>query len=173
VSAAGARAAAWLDGAPEGEALAALVRCCGAARWARAMAARRPFGSGEALARAADEAWAAMGRDDVLEALSHHPRIGADLDELRKRYASTAGWAASEQAGAAAASEETLRALRDGNARYEAKFGHVFVVCATGKTAAEMLALLEARLGHDPATELAVAKAEQAKITHLRLEKLP
>lgn len=165
-------AAARLDRAPEAEALEALARCCGASRWARAMAARRPFGSDEALLRAADEAWAAMERADVLEALSHHPRIGANLDELRKKYASTAGWAASEQAGAAAASEATLLALRDGNLRYEAKFGHIFVVCATGKTAAEMLALLEARLGNEPDAELAVAKGEQAKITKIRLEKL-
>ena len=165
-------AAAALDRASDAEALEALSRCCGASRWASAMAARRPFGSDDALLRAADEEWAAMRRDDVLEALSHHPRIGANLDELRKKYASTAGWAASEQAGAAAASEDTLRALRDGNVRYEAKFGHIFVVCATGKTAAEMLAVLEARLGNDHATELAVAKAEQAKITKIRLEKL-
>lgn len=165
-------ASALLDRATDEEALEALARCCGSTRWARAMASRRPFGSDEALARAADEEWAKAERDDVLEALSHHPRIGANLDELRKKYASTAGWAASEQAGAAAASEETLLALRDGNLRYEAKFGHIFVVCATGKTASEMLALLEARLGNDPATELDVAKGEQAKITRLRLQKL-
>jgi 2-oxo-4-hydroxy-4-carboxy-5-ureidoimidazoline decarboxylase len=165
-------AAARLDRASDAEALEALARCCGSSRWARAVAARRPFGSTEALVRAADEEWAKAGRDDVLEALAHHPRIGANLDELRKRYASTASWAASEQAGAAAAPEDTLRALRDGNLRYEATFGHVFVVCATGKTAAEMLALLEARLGNDPEAELAVAKGEQAKITKLRLEKL-
>jgi 2-oxo-4-hydroxy-4-carboxy-5-ureidoimidazoline decarboxylase len=165
-------AAALLDRASDAEALDALTRCCGASRWARAVAARRPFGSDEALFKAADEEWAKMGRDDVLEALSHHPRIGANLDELRKKYASTAGWAASEQAGAAAASEATLHALRDGNLRYEAKFGHIFVVCATGKTAAEMLALLEQRLENDATTELAVAKGEQAKITKIRLEKL-
>lgn len=149
-----------------------LMRCCGAARWARAMVARRPFGSDDALFRAADQAWEGMEREDVLEALAHHPRIGADLGELRKKYGTTADWAASEQSGAVAAGEETLRALRDGNVRYEARFGHVFVVCATGKSAAEMLALLEARLQNEPDGELRIAAAEQAKITRIRLEKL-
>lgn len=165
-------AAARLDGARDDEALAMLTRCCGASRWARAMSERRPFGSDDALFRAADEVWATMSREDVLEALTHHPRIGANLDELRKKYGSTADWAAGEQSGAAAAGEETLRALRDGNARYEARFDHVFVVCATGKSAGEMLALLEARMPNDAATELRVAAAEQAKITRIRLEKL-
>jgi 2-oxo-4-hydroxy-4-carboxy-5-ureidoimidazoline decarboxylase len=108
----------------------------------------------------------------VIEALAHHPRIGADLDELRKKYASTADWASGEQAGAASASEATLRALQAGNIAYEARFGHLFVVCATGKSASEMLALLEARLHNDAQTELRIAAAEQAKITRIRLEKL-
>lgn len=165
-------AAARIDGATEDEALAMLTRCCGASRWARAMTARRPFGDDAALFRAADDVWAEMERDDVLEALAHHPRIGADLGELRKKYGTTADWAASEQSGAAAAAEDTLRALRDGNVRYEARFGHVFVVCATGKSAAEMLSLLVARERNAPDEELRVAAAEQAKITRIRLEKL-
>ncbi len=113
-----------------------------------------------------------MERDDVLEALTHHPRIGADIGELRKKYAATAAWAAGEQAGAGAASEETLRALHAGNLRYEARFGHIFVVCATGKSAGEMLELLEGRIDHDPETEIRIAAAEQAKITRIRLAKL-
>jgi 2-oxo-4-hydroxy-4-carboxy-5-ureidoimidazoline decarboxylase len=164
--------AATLDAATDAEARAMLDRCCGSTRWASAMTARRPFGSDAALFAAADEEWARLDRDDVLEALAHHPRIGANVDELRKKYASTASWAASEQAGAAAASDDVLHALRDANARYDARFGYVFVVCATGKTAAEMLAILEARLENDPATELRVAAAQQHLITRLRLEKL-
>lgn len=166
------RIARLLDLASEREAEEMLTRCCGALRWVRAMLARRPFKTDEALFRIADEEWAKMEKADVLEALSHHPRIGASLDELRRKYASTADWSAGEQAGAAQASEETLRALRDGNLRYEEKFGHIFVVCATGKSAAEMLAILEARMHNDPATEIGVAAAEQAKITRIRLEKL-
>jgi 2-oxo-4-hydroxy-4-carboxy-5-ureidoimidazoline decarboxylase len=165
-------AASLLDGATEAEARAMLERCCGASRWVEAMLARRPFRADAALFTIADAAWAKMGRADILEALEHHPRIGADLAELRKRYGSTASWAASEQAGAGAANEATLLALRDGNVRYEARFGHIFVVCATGKTAAEMLSLLEARMSNPPDAELAVAAAEQAKITKIRLEKL-
>jgi 2-oxo-4-hydroxy-4-carboxy-5-ureidoimidazoline decarboxylase len=149
-----------------------LRRCCGSTRWVNGMLARRPFLSDEALLRAADEVWAEAGPVDVLEALSHHPRIGASLEELRRRYASTADWSAGEQAGAAEAGEETLRALRDGNLAYEARFGHVFVVCATGKSAAEMLALLRERMSNDPWTELRAAAAEQAKITRLRIQKL-
>lgn len=165
-------ASAILDRASETEARDALTRCCGATRWVQAMLARRPYGSDEALFRVADEEWSKVERDDVLEALTHHPRIGANVDELRKKYASTADWSAGEQAGAGAAAEETLLALRDGNVRYEARFGHIFVVCATGKSAAEMLALLEAREHNEPGDEWRIAAAEQAKIIRIRLEKL-
>jgi 2-oxo-4-hydroxy-4-carboxy-5-ureidoimidazoline decarboxylase len=165
-------AASAIDSASDDEARALLLRCCGARGWAERVLARRPFGSDAALFAAAEAAWAEASRDDVLEALAHHPRIGDSLDELRKKYASTASWAAGEQAGAQAASEETLEALRDGNRAYEARYGHIFVVCATGKTASEMLALLRARMNNDPGDELQIAAAEQAKITRLRLEKL-
>lgn len=163
---------ALLDAASLDDARVSLTRCCGAARWVNGMLAKRPFGSDAALFDAAERVWATMAPADVLEALTHHPRIGADLDELRQRYGATAQWAAGEQAGAAAADESTLHALRDGNLRYQARFGHMFVVCATGKSAAEMLALLEARLPNGAAAELQVAAIEQAKITLIRLEKL-
>jgi len=94
------------------------------------------------------------------------------LDELRKKFAGTAALSQAEQAGAFGASEETLLALREKNRSYRERFGYSFIVCATGKTAAQMLALLEARLGNEAQTELAVAAAEQAKITRLRLEKV-
>jgi 2-oxo-4-hydroxy-4-carboxy-5-ureidoimidazoline decarboxylase len=136
------------------------------------MTARRPFESADALFAAAEDVWAGLGRDDWLEAFAAHPRIG-DIDGLRKKFATTADWSAGEQAGVAGAAEQVLRDLAAGNADYEARFGHTFIVCATGKTAAEMLALLRARLANDPAAELRVAAAEQAKITRLRLEKLP
>ena len=165
-------AAAKLDAATDQEALALLGRCCGATTWSKAMLARRPFGSDAALMAAADEEWAKIDRRGILEALAHHPRIGADIGELRKKYASTASWAANEQAGAAAASEETLTALRDANAAYDARFGWVFVVCATGKSAAEMLAILRARLPNDPEAELRIAAEQQHLITRIRLEKI-
>jgi 2-oxo-4-hydroxy-4-carboxy-5-ureidoimidazoline decarboxylase len=161
-----------LDALGEREAGEALARCCGASRWVRTMLAHRPFADDEALFAAADRAWSTMERADILEAFSHHPRIGSDLEALRAKYASTAGWSADEQRGALSASEHTLTRLRDGNQAYEARFGHIFIVCATGKSADEMLSLLEARLGNEPLAELAIAAAEQHKITRLRLAKL-
>ena len=160
-----------LNGSPEADAVAALLRCCGSARWARAMAALRPFGSEGNLLIAADRIWSRLDVADHLEAFAAHPRIG-DLDAIRAKFASTAALASAEQAGVAAADEATLRGLAEGNHAYEARFGRIFLVCATGKTAAEMLDLLRGRLGNDPTTEHAVAAAEQAKITHLRLRKL-
>ena len=112
-----------------------------------------------------------LGEPEWREAFAHHPRIG-DMASLRARFASTAGWAADEQRGAAQATEETLAALARGNRVYEERFGCIFIVCATGKSAAEMLALLEARLGNDPEHEMRMAADEQMKITRLRLEKL-
>lgn len=149
-----------------------LQRCCGAKRWVQGMLARRPFDSLGALHAAADAVWAEMTRDDYLEAFAHHPQIGENLAALREKFASTASWATSEQAGTAGANEDTLLALRDGNAAYHARFGYSFIVCATGKSAEEMLSLLRARLGNTPEHELGIAAAEQSKITHLRLEKL-
>jgi 2-oxo-4-hydroxy-4-carboxy-5-ureidoimidazoline decarboxylase len=161
-----------LDGMSARDAEDALTRCCGAARWVRGMLERRPFDGTDAVLRAADEVWASMDERDILDAFAHHPRIGADMDELKRRFASTSGWASGEQAGARGASEETLRALRDGNLAYEARFGFIFIVCATGKGADEMLALLTARIGNPREDELRIAAGEQAKITRIRLAKL-
>ena len=150
----------------------ALTRCCGATRWVQGMLARRPFASHTAMFAAAVEIWAQLGPEDYREAFSHHPEIGSDLGELRKKFAKTADWSQAEQSAAIGASEATLRALRDGNQAYRERFGYSFIVCATGKSAQEMLALLQARLKHEPDLELSIAAAEQARITHLRLEKL-
>jgi 2-oxo-4-hydroxy-4-carboxy-5-ureidoimidazoline decarboxylase len=153
------------------DARVALLRCCGSVRWADAMTARRPFASVNDVCRSADEIWAGLDRADWLEAFVAHPRIG-DLDSLRKKFATTADWARGEQAGVTGADEQLIRELAEGNREYEARFGHIFVVCATGKTAAEMVVILRSRLGNDAETELKVAAAEQAKITRLRLERL-
>ena len=154
------------------EARRALQRCCGSSGWVEAMCEARPFANRAELFEAARQRWADMERDDILEAFDHHPRIGADLDRLREKLAATEALSSAEQASVARASEEVLVALRDGNRAYEARFGHIFVVCATGKSAAEMLALLEARLDNDADAELAIAAAEQHAITELRLVKL-
>ena len=150
----------------------ALASCCAARAWVTQMLERRPFPSRDAVFAAASAVWAELGRDDYLEAFLGHPKIGEDIASLRARFAQTAHWSGAEQAGVAGASERLLEELRQQNQRYEQRFGYIFIVCASGKTAAEMLALLKARLLHTLDHELAVAAAEQAKITRLRLEKL-
>lgn len=148
-----------------------LLRCCGCRRWAATLSALRPFQSRDALVAAADREWARTSREEWLEAMGHHPRIGGK-DALRARFAATKDWSKGEQASVAAADEATLDALAAGNAEYEAKNGFIFIVCATGKSAAEMLALLKQRLPNTKEQELAIAAGEQARITRIRLEKL-
>lgn len=164
--------ASVFDGLDDAAAAATLLRCCGSSTWVRGMLARRPFADDEAVLAAADAAWAGIAPDDVREALSHHPALGEDLAVLRERFATTAGWSSNEQAGVAAADEATLVALRDGNRHYRERFGFTFVMCATGKSAAEMLAALRGRIDNAPDRELAIAAVEQAAITRLRLRKL-
>ena len=122
------------------------------------------------LVRAGEE-WNSLDRGDWLEAFAAHPRIG-DVESLRKKFTATADLCGAEQAGVKDAEKATIQALAEGNRQYEERFGHIFIVCATGKTAPEMLALLRSRLENDPDAELRIAAAEQAKITRLRLEKL-
>ena len=164
---------AWLNSAPEEEAAAALARCCGARRWVSGMLEARPFASRAHLHGCSERVWWHLGDGDWLEAFTHHPRIGQDLDALRAKFGSTADWSEGEQAGAAGASEQTLKALAQGNGAYEQRYGHIFIVCASGLSAEQMLGRLLERLEHnEPAYELRVAAGEQAKITRLRLDKL-
>jgi 2-oxo-4-hydroxy-4-carboxy-5-ureidoimidazoline decarboxylase len=155
----------------EGEARAAFERCCGASRWVEAMMMGRPFETFPAVVAASDDAFDELEEHDWLEAFAHHPQIG-DVAELRRKFASTAGWAGAEQSGTSAASEVTLAALAEGNRAYRERFGYIFIVCATGKSAEEMLGLLRLRIGNDAEAELAIAVEEQRKITGLRLMKL-
>ncbi len=140
-----------------GEAMKDLLHCCGSRRWATQMAARRPFRDVDAVFAAADQVWARCDRADVLEAFRQHPKVG-EAASLRVRPP-----ARTPQA------DELARRLSAGNEAYEQKFGHRFVVCATGRTADEILALLEQRMGNSPAVELKTAAAEQARITRIRL----
>lgn len=135
------------------------------------MALLRPFESADRLFRAAGEIWKSLDPADWLEAFAHHPKIG-DIKSLRKKFATTASWAGDEQAGVSRTSEGTLKALAEGNSLYEAKFGYIFIISASGRTADEMLSALNSRLDHNPDEELKIAAGEQAKITKLRLEKL-
>jgi 2-oxo-4-hydroxy-4-carboxy-5-ureidoimidazoline decarboxylase len=171
-----------LDAASEEEARAMLTRCCGAVRWVDAMLARRPFASRGALDDAAAAEWNRLSSADWLEAFRQHPPIGGDCDgdvgaagapaQGAEHLRATAEWSRLEQSGVRLADADTLRALREANTAYLKRFGFVFLVCATGKSAQEMLALLQARMGNPPEVELRVASREQAKITALRLEKL-
>ena len=154
------------------EAHTALMRCCGSHRWARQMCEKRPFANAEEVYSLANSIWNQLGKEDFLEAFSHHPQIGASREALEKKFPSTKGWSAQEQAGMQQANDDVIDRLVRGNKAYLEAFGYIFIVCATGKSAEEMCALLEERLGNDPQQELYVAAAEQAKITIIRLEKL-
>lgn len=132
------------------------------------MLARLPFASlTDALSAARDE-WFALSPDDWLEAFQHHPKIG-DRDALRRRFPATHHLSAREQAGVGGASDEVLDELARLNADYEERFGYIFIVCASGKSAEEMLAMLRQRLLNDPGSEIVIAAGEQARITELRL----
>jgi len=173
-----------LNALPAPEAEAQLLECCASSAWARRMAAARPFGSFRELAEEADRVWRSLSKDDWLESFAAHPRIGDSLEKgtdlfnrspqqpKNKSVPDFRGWSREEQSGTRGASPETLANLADANRDYEDRFGYVFIVCASGRNAAEMLALAEKRLGNDRETEIAIAAEEQRKITRLRLEKL-
>jgi OHCU decarboxylase len=127
------------------------------------MVASRPFGNRDTLLERSDSIWRSLRREDWLQAFAAHPRIGSR---------DTQGWAAGEQAGARDADAAVLARLSTRNREYESRFGYIFIVCASGKRAADMLALLESRLENDPDVELHLAAEEQRKITQLRLDKL-
>jgi 2-oxo-4-hydroxy-4-carboxy-5-ureidoimidazoline decarboxylase len=160
-----------LDRAAPDEARRLLRTCCGSSRWVDRMMARRPYGTRSGLHAAAREEWLSLANEDWLEAFSHHPQIG-DRASLAKRFPETAHLSANEQSGVNSAADATLSALASENAAYKEKFGHIFIVCASGQTAEQMLATLRARITNDPATEIRIAAGEQAKITELRLDHL-
>ena len=164
-----------LNALDEAAATRAFLRCCGSSRWAKAMAAARPFADAASMTAAADTIWGALDRAAWLEAFAAHPKIGesggAD-GSSRSGGPGGAGWSDQEQAGVAGAAGQTRHRLADANRDYEARFGYIFIVCATGKTAEEMLVRLERRLRHDADEELRIAAGEQQKITQLRLMKL-
>ena len=150
----------------------ALRICCGSRAWVQSMLAAFPVADAATLLREATARWQQLREADWREAFTHHPKIGGDVEALRAKFASTSTWAEGEQAAVQQASLATLEALATGNEDYERRFGYIFIVCATGKTAAEMLALLQARLSNEPEDEIVIAAGEQDKITRLRLEKL-
>lgn len=161
----------WINNLDRDRAHTELTRCCGSARWVLAMDQRRPFLSREHLIGSADEVWRTLTPEDWMEAFDHHPRIG-DRITLGGKFASTNTWAREEQSGAGDVAQEMLAQLAEANAKYEEKFGFIFIVCATGRTAAAMLKNLRERLENPADLEISIAAEEQRKITQLRLEKL-
>ena len=157
-----------IDTAPEPEARDLLRTCCGATRWIERMLARRPFHSRDDVLSAARDEWSALSPEEWIDAFNHHPRIG-DAAALRSRFAASRDLSEREQAGVTGAPEEVLDALVAANREYEARFGYLFIVCATGKSAQEMLDILRGRLRNSPAVEINVAAEEHAKICALRL----
>lgn len=160
------------NGQTREECVARLKSCCGSSTWVDQLIKQMPFTDSPHLARAAEEVWYEICKEtDWLEAFSHHPKIG-DLQSLKDKFASTAHLAGGEQASVSHASEQVLSSLSSLNAEYESKYGFIFIVCATGKPADEMLRILEDRLQNDRESELRIAMGEQHKITLLRLRKL-
>ena len=150
-------------------AVATLLSCCAAHRWAQSLAALRPQANEEDLLNAADSLWAQMEEPDWMEAFRAHPRIG----ERKAAPASmqSVAWSRQEQASTNTAQEDVLAELAAGNARYEELFGFTYIVCATGKSAEEMLQILRRRLSSDRQSELQEAAEQQRQITQIRLRK--
>lgn len=149
-----------------------LFSCCGATRWVSEMMRFYPFADAKNLLQKANEVWyETCGEEDWRESFLHHPKIG-DVESLRTKFANTSHLASNEQAGAYTAGEALLQALAQANTDYFDKFGHIFIVCATGKSAQEMYDLLCQRLSNQPKEELNIAMGEQHKITLIRLKKI-
>ena len=148
------------------------LKCCASVNWAEQLIDTRPFKNAEKLFYYALQIWfEKCSREDWLEAFKAHPKIG-DIDSLAKKYANTKNWSSKEQAGVESASMDTLKALADGNEKYEKKYGYIFIVCATGKSAEEMLEILNSRINNTPEKEIRIAMQEQHKITEIRLNKM-
>ena len=160
-----------LNQLPLSQLKAELSKWCGSSAWVEEMVGFFPFSTKEHLLQKADDIWKGLTKEDWLEAFQHHPKIG-DIKSLREKFASTAKWASGEQASVQQAPEQIIEQLAKGNHHYEAKFGYIFIVCATGKSAEEMLQILKSRLPNKAEDELMIAAAEQARITKIRLEKL-
>ena len=154
--------------ADETAATEAMLACCGAHNWAAEMVRLRPIANIAEVSEVADREWAKMEETDWLEAFACHPRIGERAALGPKKSAT---WSEQEQAGTAGASSTAMRELAKANALYEQQFGFTYIVCATGKTAEEMLAILKSRLNNDRVTELKEAAEQQRQIMQIRLGK--
>jgi OHCU decarboxylase len=160
-----------LNGLPSSEATNEFSKCCGSRGWARSMTESRPFETMEQLNARASEIWWSLDRNDWLEAFRSHPKIGGSK-AAQKGSEQARAWSGEEQSGVKNASEQVLDELASLNKQYEEKFGFIFIVCASGKSSDQMLAILKSRLINDAETEMRIAASEQEKITEIRLRKL-
>lgn len=148
-----------------------LIKCCGSENWVNKMIEHGNFYSNENLIETSEKIWFSLKKEDWLEAFRHHPKIG-DINSLKEKYSLTKDLAENEQAGVNTASLETLTELSKYNSDYEKKFGYIFIVCATGKSAEEMLAIIKSRIINDPEEEIMNAMKEQNEITKIRLNQI-
>ena len=160
-----------INGFTEEEARDAFLKCCGSESWAGSMTEARPFANDDDLLKQVDRSFMHLSKEDWLEAFAAHPKIG-DIESLKKKFGNTKDWAEGEQSGVNGTAEAVLEKLALGNKTYEDRFGYIFIVCATGKSAEEMLTILEGRIDNQPEKEFAIAAEEQKKITQIRLAKL-
>lgn len=152
-----------LNTLPADELVTELMTCLHVRRWAEEIAGRRPFADLDALYAAADEAGDPLSEPEIHSALSAHPRIGERSDSAMSQR---------EQSGVDQSDDGLLAALWEGNEEYEHRFGHVYLVCASGRSGAELLEILRSRLTNDPETEMAIVADELRKIARLRLAKV-
>jgi 2-oxo-4-hydroxy-4-carboxy-5-ureidoimidazoline decarboxylase len=152
------------------EAAKEISPCCGSLVWVEGMTSKRPFDDEASLLISSDEVWRNLRSSDWLDAFKSHPRIGESRADVSTGTRS-ANWSEQEQKDVAVAQGDIKRRLAEGNRAFEEKFGHIFIVCATGKSAAEILAILERRLQNGKEVELREAAEEQRQITQLRLKK--
>ncbi|HEY1483322.1 MAG TPA: 2-oxo-4-hydroxy-4-carboxy-5-ureidoimidazoline decarboxylase [Candidatus Acidoferrum sp.] len=155
---------------PKAAAAEEILPCCGSRAWAREMTAARPFEDVATLLATSDRIWLALGTADWLEAFQSHPRIGETRGH-RKSSARSQQWSAQEQSRATESPEAVKQALAQGNREYERKFGRIFIICASGKSALDILGGLQHRLGNDDATELREAAEQQRQIVQIRVKK--
>ena len=156
---------------PHDDAEAELLSCCGSRRWAAALSARRPYHSPAQLLEDAAGLWQSLGEDDWFEAFRCHPRIGESAAPAANNTTQSAAWSSQEQGAAQQPDTAIKQAIAENNREYERRFGFIYIVCATGKTAVEMLAILQHRLNRDRSTELHEAAAQQQQITEIRIKK--
>ena len=160
-----------LNNLPLEEATEEFTKCCGARNWVNKMIEKRPYEDFDSLLGIVEKIWFDCAESDWIEAFTHHPKIG-DIEQLEKKFSTTKEWAHGEQKGVSEASREIIGEFSRLNTLYEEKFGFIFIVCATGKSAEEMLQLLMSRIDNVYKDELKIAMGEQHKITIIRLKKL-